>query len=347
MKFSVIIPVYNVVDELPRAIESLKSQSLSDYEIVLVDDGSTDGSGELIDSYASIATVLHQENQGVVVARHNGFKASRGEWILFVDGDDAIKPNTLISVKAEIDRANGCMDMVCFGFDMVFPHRRRPCRLPLVGTFSTRELIDRMKITPLEFISSCIGNKCCRREIVAAAFEDVGDAKITYHEDTLFAAAMFLETRTIRMLSDCFYEYTQRNNSVSRRFNDNAIEEEQQFVLSLWKLIGESGRFSVEQMTKCMSKYRDALPFRVFGLFISDRVEYDAGLRVLRKLNATECFLRFCQQCGSPRLKVIRFLLSHPMVYCRIAPVLYCANVIRKKSVDWWYNIEDAVKQNK
>lgn len=236
MKFSIIIPVFNVAKELPRTIESLKAQTFGDYEIVLVDDGSTDGSGELVDAYSNIATVLHQKNQGVTVARRNGFGASKGDWILFVDGDDTIKLDTLSSINEAINCGIGGTDMVCFGFEVVYPHKRNLCRLPLIGEFSTNQLIDRMKTTPLEFIGSCIGNKCYRREIVDAVFTDVGNANISFNEDTLFAFSAFLRTKSISFLQGCFYEYIQRNGSARNRFNDRVVDEEEQFILSVKRL---------------------------------------------------------------------------------------------------------------
>ena len=86
--FSVIIPVYNVEPELRRAVKSVQVQGFTDWEIVLIDDGSTDGSGELCDELAkadSRIRVLHQANAGVVAARQNGFLSSSGQWILFLD----------------------------------------------------------------------------------------------------------------------------------------------------------------------------------------------------------------------------------------------------------------------
>ena len=330
MKFSIIIPVYNVVAELPRTIESLKAQTFGDYEIVLVDDGSTDGSGELVDTYSNIATVLHQKNQGVTVARRNGFGASKGDWILFVDGDDTIKLDTLSSINEAIDRGIGRTDMVCFGFEVVYPHKRNLCRLPLTGEFSTNQLIDRMKATPLEFISSCIGNKCYRREIVDGAFADISDVNIAFREDTLFAITAFFRTKSICMLSKCFYEYVQRNNSARTRFNVNVVDEEETFILHVGKLLRELNCLPTEKVETCIKRYCVAATWHIFGMFIANHVKYDTGLLVLNNLNKSQFFLRFKDECVSPKQEMIRFLLSHPKIYCRFSLWLYFINVVRK-----------------
>lgn len=88
---SIIIPVYNVEKWIRRAVEALQKQTFDDFEIILVDDGSTDSSGSICDSLAaedSRITVIHQENAGAATARNNGIQQARGEYLYFMDGDD-------------------------------------------------------------------------------------------------------------------------------------------------------------------------------------------------------------------------------------------------------------------
>ena len=95
-KVSVIVPVYNVVGFLSKCTKSILSQSFEDIELLLVDDGSKDGSSELCDSIAAKdprVRVIHKENAGVSAARNTGFNSARGEWVCFVDGDDWILPD--------------------------------------------------------------------------------------------------------------------------------------------------------------------------------------------------------------------------------------------------------------
>ncbi|MBQ6394901.1 MAG: glycosyltransferase family 2 protein [Atopobiaceae bacterium] len=90
---SVIVPVYNQAQYLPDAVESILHQDFQDFELILVDDGSTDGSGELCDGFAeqdARIRVIHQDNAGLSAARYAGLEVSRGGWIAFVDSDDLI-----------------------------------------------------------------------------------------------------------------------------------------------------------------------------------------------------------------------------------------------------------------
>ena len=109
MKFpiiSVIVPVYNVVELLPRCIDSLLNQKFTDYEVVLVDDGSTDGSGAICDEYArrdSRIKVIHKQNEGVSKTRNRGIDESQGTWITFVDSDDYVTPDYLSDLYSCLD----------------------------------------------------------------------------------------------------------------------------------------------------------------------------------------------------------------------------------------------------
>lgn len=111
IKVSVIVPVYNVEKFLKRCVDSILAQSFTNFELILVDDGSTDGSGEICDQYAEIddrVSVKHHTNQGASAARNHGIDAARGEWITFIDSDDYVLPDYLhnlyqASLKSETD----------------------------------------------------------------------------------------------------------------------------------------------------------------------------------------------------------------------------------------------------
>lgn len=97
-EISVIVPVYKVEKYLRRCVDSILLQSFTDFELILVDDGSPDGSGAICDEYAQRDTrvqVIHQENSGLSAARNAGIDAAAGEYLLFTDSDDLIHPNTL------------------------------------------------------------------------------------------------------------------------------------------------------------------------------------------------------------------------------------------------------------
>lgn len=110
MLFSVLVPIYNISRYLPECVKSALAQSEQDFELVLVDDGSTDGSGQLCDAlftqHPDRIRVIHQQNSGLILARRAGIAAAKGDYCIFLDGDDALEPDCLAIVRETIERHN-------------------------------------------------------------------------------------------------------------------------------------------------------------------------------------------------------------------------------------------------
>ena len=120
---SIIVPVYNTEEYLECCLDSILAQDYTDYELILVDDGSTDGSGAICKRYAeehSQIYYIHQPNGGHTCARQNGFLASRGDYITFVDSDDWLAPG-MYSHMCRIERETHS-DIVHFNFTAAMPH---------------------------------------------------------------------------------------------------------------------------------------------------------------------------------------------------------------------------------
>lgn len=120
-KISIIIPVYNTADKLCRCLDSILEQDYKDFECVMVDDGSSDGSGNILDGYAQRDDrfiAIHKENGGVSSARNKGLEIARGEWLVFVDSDDFLLPNHLSSM---LEATEDNIDMVMTGFRFLHP----------------------------------------------------------------------------------------------------------------------------------------------------------------------------------------------------------------------------------
>ena len=116
-KISIIIPIYNTEAYLPRCIDSILSQSFTDYELILINDGSIDNSGSICDKYAqqdNRIKVFHQKNGGLSSARNTGLDHAQGEWIYFVDSDDELKPDGLQTL---VNCISEDVDMVMGGYE--------------------------------------------------------------------------------------------------------------------------------------------------------------------------------------------------------------------------------------
>ncbi|MDA3769093.1 glycosyltransferase family 2 protein [Streptococcus thermophilus] len=119
-KISVIVPVYNVESYLERCINSLLNQTYSNLEIILIDDGSTDRSGQICDQYKNRDefVVIHKENAGLGMARNTGLDVATGKYIIFVDSDDYIDNNMIQSLYEEIQKTSS--DTCIGGFKRVY-----------------------------------------------------------------------------------------------------------------------------------------------------------------------------------------------------------------------------------
>ena len=105
VKFSIVVPIYNVEKYIGELIESLQKQTLKDIEIILVDDGSPDNSGKICDDYAAgddRITVIHKKNAGVSAARNDGLAIATGEYIMFCDSDDWLPLDALQKLYEEV-----------------------------------------------------------------------------------------------------------------------------------------------------------------------------------------------------------------------------------------------------
>lgn len=117
MKFSIIVPVYNSANFLPDCLAGVKNQSFDDWELIFIDDGSTDGSRTILDGYARSDDrihVFHQENSGQFFAREKGIAMSKGEYILFLDSDDDLMPDCLEKLYEVICESKP--DMIMFAY---------------------------------------------------------------------------------------------------------------------------------------------------------------------------------------------------------------------------------------
>ena len=113
-EISVIVPVYKAEAYLHACVDSILSQTVSNFELILVDDGSPDGCGAICDDYAardSRVRVIHQKNQGQAAARNHALAAAEGEWVCFVDSDDAVHPQMLECLRKAAAESGADMSM--------------------------------------------------------------------------------------------------------------------------------------------------------------------------------------------------------------------------------------------
>ena len=214
---SVIMPVYNCEEYLPKAIESVLNQTYKNYELILVDDGSTDNSGNICDSYAADNKKVHsfhKENGGPGSARNEGINQAKGEYILFVDGDDVIDNDV---IEELLLRMTPSVDMVCMNFDIVDAEGNVISKSNYQrGTIHTAE--NKTKIASM-FFSDNFGHSVCtrlyRREIISKFSLTFPDTRLA--EDCYFVFLYLLcINRDICVIEKNGYHYLIHSNSIMR-----------------------------------------------------------------------------------------------------------------------------------
>lgn len=230
IKVSVIVPVYNAVRYLEKCIESIREQKLENIEIILVDDGSTDGSGEICDKIAKVDSrikVLHLQNGGVCNARNKGIEVASGEYIGFIDSDDYIDKNMYSDMYEIIQKYN--TEIVICDYCQVQEEKNISRTLDLAGGFYDKNAICK-KIYPRlisdEKFNVCIFNSQCFTLSKRSLWLENNiryDMKIKYAEDTIVAAKLFYNAHSFYYLKNkTYYYYRYHNDSRSRKYKKDA-----------------------------------------------------------------------------------------------------------------------------
>ncbi len=208
---SVIIPIYNVEPYLRRCLDSIVSQTYTNLEIILVDDGSQDGCGAICDEYSAWDTrftVLHTENQGVYPARNHALAIAKGEYICFIDGDDWIEPEMLgrLLDLAESSKA----DIVqCELINDGSYAQIRSKRLGDTKSYVQAELTRAMF---REEISHSLLGKMFKAEF----WETRRFPEQYYHADAMLMAQIGIVCQTYARIDDVLYHYNTGNYSITR-----------------------------------------------------------------------------------------------------------------------------------
>lgn len=210
-KVSVIIPVYNVERYVEKSIQSVLNQSMKDIEIILVNDGSTDKSGEICDRYGEKEEriiVIHKENGGLSSARNVGVKAASGDYIGFIDSDDYIESvmyETLYQM-AERDSADVA---VCGVYDVYKNGKVPQCASREVFVCDQEEMFGHILLG--EKISGTVCNKLIRKDIAKTLEFPVGKL----FEDVFYSALLVQKIKKVSVTTEPMYFYVHRSDSIT------------------------------------------------------------------------------------------------------------------------------------
>ncbi len=212
---SVIVPVYNVKQYLQHCLDTITSQSYQNLEIILVDDGSTDGSGDICDTYSlaeSRCVVIHQENRGVWAARNAGQKVAKGDFIIFVDGDDYLHVDMIKCLYDSLLQNPQCGFAMCKYIQTSTYHKDSHVQSETRSQIMSMEQVINMKN---QTIIEVVWNKLYRRSLI----DDVWSRKYRIAQDVDFNCRVFQRLEYAVLVDSVLYYWFQRSSSAMHQYD--------------------------------------------------------------------------------------------------------------------------------
>lgn len=226
MEFSVIVPAYNTGSFLHVCVASVQGQSVSDWELIVVDDGSTDDTAAILDSYADADArirVFHQANRGQFFARQRGIDAARGEYIVFLDSDDELAPECLETLRTAIRKEP--WDMIVYTGRII---QNGSDTGRVIGSLSDQEeRIPAARIKESLIASNSLNSLCLkafRRDLFSGDDTDYAALEGTHcGEDKVRLLYPVTKAASILYIPDCLYRYHHRTDSTMHRFEEDTV----------------------------------------------------------------------------------------------------------------------------
>ena len=300
-KISVIVPVYNAEKYLHRCIDSILSQTFTDFELLLIDDGSKDGSGAICDEYAekdNRVRVFHKENGGVSSARNLGLDNACGEWIAFVDSDDWVEKQFLLSM------------FECSVHDFVF--------LNMDDTLSSNALCEQNGMIGKSLIQMIYKNYFFTIWGKLFTKKIIDDHRLRFDvsffsgEDVIFILEYILYISSICMINGTYYNYINRGLSqkkVSYVYFKSIISK----MNSIWTSLENKYNINIDLHKLQTIEYYiyrlDLLDLNIMNLYV-----------IMRDISSCEYFNMFIS-CGKYTNwgvygKLVKFLFKYKLYFC-------------------------------
>ena len=236
MRYSVIVPLYNAESTIKACIDSVLNQTYKDFELIIVDDGSTDKGGEICDAYAlenDKIKVIHKQNGGAGKARNIGISLSKGEYILFLDADDEWESSLLKSLEEYSS------DVITFGYKI--DYGQKIVTKKIINESEELNVLNAVRILENQGAFNVVWNKAYKREILkSSSFPQENSC-----EDLIYNCRIFKNVKTVAILSSILYVYNRKEditlaNRYDKNLNENILKAKEE-RLSLYKEIGFVG----------------------------------------------------------------------------------------------------------
>lgn len=353
-KVSIIVPVYNVSEYLNESIASACNQTYENIEIILVDDGSTDKSGHICDSWAehnNKVKVIHKTNGGLSSARNAGLDVAEGVYIYFLDGDDYISPDL---VRTAVLYMNLGYDMVVFQHYAVHENGKKELRSVNIGEYNIEGDAGRSEYYVKTLLQYQIGweawNRMFRKEIIDSLQLRYEDNRKIFAEDLYFLMCYSLRIDRIYSVGYPLYYYRLRNDSImgmeKTHFNIGRMNELSKAVYNFFaaadapqKLMDTFPLVHYIIMQGCAKKYKELKGINEIQLRkeiledISDKKYFKS---MLQKLVCNKELLRYCYgaEDAMHQLKIANYWITGSRIYfmTKTEEIRFCQRKNKKEN---------------
>lgn len=317
-ELSIILPVYNGEKYIERCIESILSNTFKDYELIVINDGSTDYTQNICDSYAERderIKVFHNSNHGVSWSRNFGIEKSNGNWISFVDSDDWLSENafeTIFNIQSE-----EC-DIISFGFWSVSDKHKSKIRLPEINKGKTHYIRQQLLLG-----WTVVWNVWFRKEFLnehSLRFNN----ELSIGEDSEFLFRAYFYARGIRVVNEALYFYNRTNEeSALHRMNKSHYDE----IIS--------ANISIAQFFKDNNVYenfKDIMAWKILRAkqdYVLDVKTHDKFLAIYPECHK---YIISCPTIGK-KIKLMMWFLTHRLGFIT-KQIVYVRNLYRKQEMN-------------
>lgn len=318
MQFSIIIPVYNAEKFLEKCVDSILSQTVQDYEIILINDGSTDKTYDLCERYQAQynkVKVIHKENAGVSLARQSGIDIAKGEYVLFVDADDWVEPTYL-----EIISEHTGVDIIRFGNNVITEDGNSYPNHPLekegiyFKTDIEREIFPYLiQSEKSQYYCPSLWCHAFKRKLFVENM--VRDAAINIGEDGACVIPCIFHAESMIVLNECIYNYNYNPESVSKYRNIHNWDNPEKIAVHI------RNKIDIEKIDFREQLYRKIV-HELFGVAVSQfkRDEPSKKIRedIINNIESCDIYLDALKNAkfkGSLRADIMLMALKYRVIF--------------------------------
>lgn len=316
-KISIIVPVYNVERYLDKCISSILEQSFTDFELIIVNDGSKDNSGRICDEYKDSdlrIKVIHQENRGLSVARNVGIEIARGKYITFIDSDDFIHPNMLEILYNNILQNKA--DISICDYHLVYEGKEVSQKFGdnKIRVYNNIEGVKKIiEKSEASMIIAC--SKLYRRSL----FDNIRYPVGKYHEDEFVTYKLLYKSTKIVVTDAKLYYYLKRSNSITgSNYSIKRLEKLEALEDAIIFFKNENNK----ELTY-LAEYRYLLNIQIAYYRVKYEMNCNKGIMDKLKIQYNEKFNEFADN----NMKSISIIKRSALKVFYICPNLYCVLV--------------------